>query len=171
MKTFFTSDPHFSHENIIRYSNRPFKNAHEMNKTITENWNEIVSQGDLVYVLGDVFLSKETSLFEKILSKLNGNKILILGNHDKLTPWQYLEVGFDSVHTSLAIDDIFICHDPAMVSCVDYEKNLVGHIHGLWDEMISRKGQKLINVGVDVRNFYPISLEEVNSIFEEGFKD
>jgi calcineurin-like phosphoesterase family protein len=166
MKTFFTADPHFSHENIIRYTNRPFKNAHEMNKTITENWNEVVNQGDLVYVLGDVSMSKETSLFEKILSKLNGNKILILGNHDKLTPWQYLEVGFDSVHTSLVIDDMFICHDPAMVSCVDYKKNLVGHIHGLWDEMISKKGQKLINVGVDVRDFCPIPLEKVNSIFE-----
>lgn len=171
MSIYISSDFHFSHDNIIRYTKRPFKSSHEMNKALQENWNNVATKEDTVYVLGDFSLSKETNLFENILNKLNGNKILILGNHDKLTPWQYLEVGFAAVHTSLVIShenrEYFLCHDPATVSCVDYRYNLVGHVHGLWDSVVSKKGQLLINVGVDVRGFKPISIEEIGKIVEE----
>jgi calcineurin-like phosphoesterase family protein len=142
-----------------------------MNKVMTANWNSVVKDEDTVCVIGDFSMSKETSLFESILSKLNGRKILILGNHDKLTPWQYLEVGFDSVHTSLVITyedvEFFLCHDPAMVSCVDYTFNLTGHIHGLWDYLLTKKNQHLLNVGVDVRDFTPISIKKALHIFRE----
>ena len=52
-KTFFISDLHFNHENIIKYCNRPFPNVDKMNSSIINNWNSVVSKDDVVYFLGD----------------------------------------------------------------------------------------------------------------------
>lgn len=79
---FFTSDTHFFHKNIIKYSNRPFTSVEEMNEALIKNWNKTVSPNDTIYHLGDFGFSNIQNLKE-IINKLNGNKILILGNHDK----------------------------------------------------------------------------------------
>lgn len=83
MSTFFTSDTHFGHTNIIRYSNRPFKDVNHMNEEIIRRWNEMVMPEDTVYHLGDVALGKiDDSL--ACVGRLNGTKILIEdGNHDR----------------------------------------------------------------------------------------
>ena len=73
MKFFVISDTHFNHENIIRYCNRPFKNATEMNEIIIKNWNEIVTNNDIVIHLGDVGLGRSDQL-EPIIKQLNGKK-------------------------------------------------------------------------------------------------
>lgn len=78
---FFTSDIHFGHKNIIKYNNRPFSSVAEMDQKIIENWNRVVSQSDTVYHLGDFAFSKIDRIVE-ILKQLNGNKVMILGNHD-----------------------------------------------------------------------------------------
>jgi calcineurin-like phosphoesterase family protein len=82
MTIWFSSDTHFGHENIIKYCDRPFKNVDHMNEVIIDNWNSVVSPGDTVYHLGDVALGQiDKSL--ACVSRLNGYKILILGNHDR----------------------------------------------------------------------------------------
>ncbi len=53
--TYFTSDLHFGHENIIRFSNRPFSSAEEMNRTLIDNWDSRVTDRDDIYILGDMF--------------------------------------------------------------------------------------------------------------------
>lgn len=81
MKTFVISDPHFDHHNIIEYTKRPFKNVDEMNEAIIKNWNNMVSEEDTVFLLGDVSLGNtERTLF--FTQRLNGQKILVVGNHD-----------------------------------------------------------------------------------------
>lgn len=80
MKTWLTSDPHFWHSNVIKYCNRPFATSEEMNEALVRNWNAVVAPEDLVYVLGDFALAARA--VETILPRLNGRKILILGNHD-----------------------------------------------------------------------------------------
>ena len=55
-KVFLISDTHFSHSNVIRYENRPFRDADEMDKHMIEKWNEVVSENDLVFHLGDVVI-------------------------------------------------------------------------------------------------------------------
>ena len=56
IKVYFTSDTHFYHSNIIDFCKRPFKNVEDMNETLIENWNRIVSQDDNVFHLGDFCL-------------------------------------------------------------------------------------------------------------------
>lgn len=83
MTVWFTSDTHFGHQNIIRYSNRPFSDVDHMNEEIIKRWNKLVSPEDTVFHLGDVALGQiDKSL--ACVGRLNGHKILIDdGNHDR----------------------------------------------------------------------------------------
>ena len=71
---FFTSDTHFSHENIMHFCNRPFKTIEEMNDTLIENWNKVVNKDSIVFHLGDFAWGNNWMQF---LNKLNGHKILL----------------------------------------------------------------------------------------------
>jgi len=79
---FITSDTHFHHANIIKYCNRPFNDTFEMDETLIKNWNSVVKPGDKVYHLGDVYFPKYKNESEMLFNRLNGTKVLILGNHD-----------------------------------------------------------------------------------------
>lgn len=82
-KVFITSDLHINHSNIIKYSNRPFENVHEMNDAIIKNWNSVVSNEDIVFNLGDFSFCNDTCTI-KFLEQLNGVQYFIYGNHDKV---------------------------------------------------------------------------------------
>lgn len=83
IKTWFTSDTHFGHTNIIKFCNLPFENAQEMDEEIIHNWNRVVGKEDIVYHLGDVsFRNKQETI--SIFKQLNGRKHLIQGNHDPI---------------------------------------------------------------------------------------
>ncbi len=81
MRYFFTSDTHFFHRNIIRYSRRSFANITDMNEGIIKQWNEQVGKKDRVYLLGDVSFGGMAETF-RILAELNGEICLVYGNHD-----------------------------------------------------------------------------------------
>lgn len=85
MKTFFTSDTHFFHKNILKYNpkTRPWANVEEMNEALVEAWNSTVSKGDVVYHLGDFSFGRPEET-EKILERLNGTIRLVRGNHDPM---------------------------------------------------------------------------------------
>ena len=151
MKTFFTSDTHFNHANVIKYCGRPFGSAEEMNREMIARWNAVVGPEDTVYHLGDFALGKfaEAPVF---LRQLNGaRKILIRGNHDRSVR-QMLAVGFDEVHQKLEWNGWLLQHHPIKTS----RKLLCGHIHEKW----LRLGWT-INVGVDVWDFTPRIIEEL----------
>lgn len=82
-RVWFTSDLHFSHENILKYCpwNRPWASAHEMNCALTKVWNETVGDNDTVYFLGDFAMKHNVVM--SVLPILKGNIHLIAGNHDK----------------------------------------------------------------------------------------
>lgn len=84
-RSFYISDTHFGHSGIIRYDNRPFTNVEEMDETIIKRWNDAVSNNDTVYILGDFSWYKEGQTLE-ILNRLSGKKVLIKGNHDRISP-------------------------------------------------------------------------------------
>lgn len=113
MNTFVISDTHFNHENIKKYEGRP----DNFNELIVENWNKIVKKEDLVIHLGDVIMGKNAQQeLPKILSQLNGKKILCRGNHDEEKKWATPEVlmhaGFDFVTDYFVYENIAYSHVP-----------------------------------------------------------
>ena len=82
MTTYYTSDLHFGHLNIIRFCDRPFPGVSAMNSRLVQLWNETVTDDDTVWVLGDVALG---ALDESLayIGRLAGHKILVPGNHDR----------------------------------------------------------------------------------------
>lgn len=81
MNVFFTADLHLGHDNIRKHCGRPFDTVEEMDEAIISNWNRTVSARDLVYVVGDFAWSNHNLH----LARLKGKKILIKGNHDKMS--------------------------------------------------------------------------------------
>lgn len=172
----FTADPHFSHTNVLRYCRRPFKDVQEMDNELIKRWNSVVKPEDTVYILGDFSLkgSEDVDWYRRILKKLPGEKHLILGNHDTLKPFTYIDVGFASVHTHLHLndmmtpehemwDEIILAHDPS-VSVMDRSKlYLVGHVHDLF-----KICKNAVNVGVDVWDYTPVSLKQIEELVEDS---
>lgn len=97
--TWFISDTHFSHNNIIGYCDRPFASTDEMDEVIIENWNSLVKPEDTIYHLGDIGFCGAEKL-ESIVKRLNGKKRLRMGNHDKATATKYRKMGFEEVYNS-----------------------------------------------------------------------
>ncbi len=78
----YIADWHYDHANCIRFDNRPYTDVKQMNDDLIARWNAAVNPGDTVYVLGDMFWCNMTAAIE-VLEQLNGNIILIKGNHDR----------------------------------------------------------------------------------------
>ena len=86
MTTWWTSDTHFSHANIIRYTKRPFADVSEMNAELIARWNRVVAPGDEVWHLGDLALGQDIARQVAMTSVLNGHRRLVPGNHDRGLP-------------------------------------------------------------------------------------
>lgn len=82
-KVFFTGDLHFGHENVLAFDNRPFASVEEMDAELIRRWNNKVGKGDLVYVLGDMIWKTRNDDAPSLIKSLNGQIILIKGNHDR----------------------------------------------------------------------------------------
>ncbi len=128
MSTYFIADTHFGAENILRYENRPFGSAEEMDKMLIENWNGAVSETDEVYVLGDFGAEGQE---EAVLSQLNGIKYLVKGNHDTNSNEYYRNAGFKEVYDMPVLFEKFwiLSHEAIYVNCNMPYANLFGHVH------------------------------------------
>ena len=167
---FFTSDPHFGHTNVIKYCNRPYASADEMDEGLIANWNSVVQSDDRVIILGDVFFCRPERA-ASILSRLNGSKELVYGNHDKrLRSEPKVKKMFNRIHPELhteTIDGIMVvmCHFPLLTWERSHRGSfhLHGHCHGKveFDPNFRR-----LDVGVDPCGYTPISWRAVKSKLE-----
>jgi calcineurin-like phosphoesterase family protein len=170
-KTFFTSDSHFFHHNVIGYCNRPFLSVDEMDEYMIEKWNSVVGKGDVVYHLGDFAITgyskKHTPKVEKLLGKLNGNKILIRGNHD--APAVLEATGWGSVknlhHINIDGQRIIMCHYPMRSWQFKAHGSwmLYGHCH---HNLPPVQGELSLDVGVDGWDFTPLSFNRIKGIMD-----
>jgi calcineurin-like phosphoesterase family protein len=130
MNVFFTADLHLGHDNIRRHCRRPFATVEEMDEAIIANWNGAVASKDLVYVVGDFAWRNHGHH----LARLKGKKVLIKGNHDKMS--QDCLRNFTEVHQLLArtIDKrlVVMCLYCMVVwpSSCHGAWHLYGHSHG-----------------------------------------
>ena len=162
---FFSSDPHYDHANILKFTDDRgkkfrgdlFDSVEEMNETMIERHNSVVKPTDIWYCLGDVTMRIKG--LAAIMSRLNGRKRLLVGNHDdpknpELTRW-FEKVGI----WRLFKDEGFICsHIPLRKDQFRYKvtHNLHGHIHqNLIDE------PEYINNCMEHINYKPKSMDEI----------
>jgi calcineurin-like phosphoesterase family protein len=169
MRTFFTADYHLGHENIIRYCGRPFKNVGEMNSHIMLNHNSRVKPEDVVYFLGDFCFrnSPGGKAGEGAIHKadyyrkqLNGLVVYIKGNHDRNNS---LKTNIERVIIRYGGEQICMVHNPIHID-YNYRLNFVGHVHNHWKFKRMYNNDKttdVINVGVDVWGFKPVTYEEI----------
>lgn len=166
MRRWVISDSHFYHNKIIEYCQRPFNTIEEMNQVIIKNWNQVIARDDIVYVLGDFcFGNKET--LKEIVSQLNGRKILILGNHDRLTKGAYLDAGFETVtKCPIIVDNDFILSHQPIQGDLGKFYNIHGHRHKLPSE--AQFSPRHFDIGVDDHNFFPHDLDTVIKTLYKG---
>lgn len=154
--TWFISDTHFNHENIIKYCNRPFSSVEEMNEYMIKEWNAVVKEKDIICHLGDFALGSKNEI-ESLVKRLNGNKILILGNHDKRGREWFLNRGFVKVYKRLILDNYIFSHVPQPLKILANGKiNIHGHTHG---ENSYLDKNKYMNVSVEVTEYKPIWID------------
>lgn len=163
-KVFFTSDTHFGHANIIKFSNRPFASVDEMDATLIDNINKVVGPNDVLYHLGDWSFKDPVPYRQRIRCD---NVHLILGNHDHKRLNRLYAAGFKSIDSQLEIkvdgNDITLNH--YAMRCWNKSHrgawHLYGHSHGsLPDDPNSLS----FDCGVDCWDYKPIGIEQVREV-------
>ncbi len=132
--------------------------------TRIRNYKKVVAPEDTVYIVGDLTLAGEQhqGYVLHLVNQLHGRKIFIFGNHDKLNPFTYIELGFESAHTSLDTGKYILCHDPATSIVLPNRRWLCGHVHILF-----KKLKNVVNVGVDQWGYFPVNEVEIDKLFED----
>jgi calcineurin-like phosphoesterase family protein len=172
METWFVADTHFDHEAMLRHNNRPFENLALMNHGMVTDWNRRVGRKDRVYIVGDFAFARHG----RWIHMLNGHKILIVGNHDKM-PEKHRRLFSECyggeggaqglLFRKICGQEMMLCHYPMM----SWNKSsygvwcICGHSHGRMSETLpgaNYQGGLILDVGVDVRRkYYPMHFEEV----------
>lgn len=174
MGTFFTSDEHYGHSNIIKFCQRPFSNVDEMREQLIARHNERVKPTDQTFHLGDIFW-RHVSVQQAtdILKRLNGRHFLIWGNHDE-TAKKVMDQCFGAPKFEFAKDvhlfrengvRIWLSHYAHRVYPDSHKGafHLYGHTHNVLPDF-----RLSMDVGVDasVGMFAPWSLDEIVNIME-----
>lgn len=167
INTWFTSDTHFGHKNILEYEKevRPFSSVEEMNECLIERWNMVVRKNDVVYHLGDFAFGRHNI---KIAERLLGKKKLIMGNHDIYPATDYLPY-FDKLYGVLYWKMCILSHIPVHPNNLGSRAflNIHGHLHSkkvmrerTWDGSFVgiqfEEDLNYINVSCEQNNLTPI---------------
>lgn len=177
---FLTSDTHFGHLGVCRFIDddgekiRPWNTPEEMDEEMVKRWNETVKPNDKVYHLGDVVINRKAL---GIMRRLNGDKVLIRGNHDIFRDDEYRE-HFRELRAYHIMNGMILSHIPIHSDSLGrFGVNIHGHTHQRRVKIQdpNTRGVWLINdvryhcVCVEQTDFRPILFEEViKRIKEEG---
>lgn len=179
---FFISDFHVGHKNVLRFDRRPFADTDEMHAALIKNWNDVVTDDDIVYYLGDLSFCRD-ELTKWFIYSLKGEINYILGNHDKMR--DILKFGrFNKVHeygTEISIKDedaksargsggyqqIIMSHYPILSwnKAHHGSYHLHGHCHGsLMRTNPDYYKRKVMDVGCNVIDYTPMSYAGIKSV-------
>ena len=199
---FYTSDLHFGHKNILKYEpDRPWATTEQMDRELVARYNDVVSDGDTVYILGDLSLGKLSDALG-FVEKMKGNKIFIPGNHDE--NWighkkhrtainsAYTHAGLTVVqgpiaHTLCGVRGVQLCHFPRQDDLralkrgrgEEYTKEdkfaryrpTTGPVLHGHVHSLWKKRGTDINVGVDVWNYQPVAAETLLELLDSDYND
>lgn len=161
MTRFVVSDHHFNHENIIEYCNRPFDSVDEMNQHMIERWNSVVSEDDVIIHIGDVaFTGGGSDSPSEILENLNGQKMVIAGNHDEsINPDEFPYPVVESTVIQYHGYRFWCTHRPEDVPDEWTEWLIHGHVHN--DQPFIEYQNNKINVSVERTKYTPLPLSQL----------
>ncbi len=177
--TFLVSDTHFGHVGVCKFTHpddpsvklRPWDTPEEMDEEMIRRWNDRVRPNDKVYHLGDVVINRKAL---PTLARLNGDKVLIRGNHDIFRDTEYREY-FRELRAYHVLNGMILSHIPVHEASLGrFGVNIHGHLHATrvkkaWG-VAARTGEVLYGSEPDVRyhcvcveqtDFAPILLEDV----------
>jgi calcineurin-like phosphoesterase family protein len=170
---FLVSDTHFGHAGVCRFTHpddatvklRPWDNADEMDEEMIRRWNDRVRPTDKVYHLGDVVINRKAL---KTLHRLNGDKVLIRGNHDIFPDVEYREY-FRELRAYHVMNGMILSHIPIHPESLGrFGVNIHGHLHASRVKMepVGKYGIPVIDpryhcVCVEQTDFAPILFEDV----------
>lgn len=181
---YYISDPHFFHKNIVgvgkNFDKRPYETLEEMHNDMKNKWNTVVTNADHVYITGDM-LWKNTEEGIDLVRSLNGNKHLIVGNHDSLHNAKFKKLFEEIVPYKELKDtvdgktyDLILSHYPiAFWNKMHYGSvHLYGHVHNSREETIYQDfikklnneyafNCKAYNVGCMHWDYTPVTLEQI----------
>lgn len=169
---YMIADTHFGDDtSILRYERRPFADEESMNRDMMETWNTIVKPEDTIYHLGD--FSSELSFEENkdIVQQLNGRKILIMGNHDRIfSVKEWMEIGFDEVYSMPVIFQGFymLSHEPLYVTWNSPYANIFGHVHN--NPAYRDVSARSYCVCVERTDYAPVSFDTIRTTIAEQDK-
>lgn len=178
--TFFIADTHIGHIGVTQFLNsdgtklRPWDNIEDMDEALVANWNSVVGSKDKVYHLGDVVINRRAL---PTLARLNGDKVLIKGNHDIFRLEEYARY-FRDIRAYGVFDGFVATHIPIHPYSLErYKFNVHGHLHS--DKVLHKEewideswypaspDTRYLCVSVEQINYTPISIEEVRQILKE----
>lgn len=154
-KVYFTSDPHFGHDNLNAKLRK--LTTEDADALIIKNWNKtVLYANDKVYIVGDLTMEKH-NFIEKYISQLNGEIIVIGGNHDNIKCCKKLQELGITVMGCLEYKGYIVTHIPVRYEqAKEFRGNIHGHIHSY--EIPS---YRYINVSCDMNNFTPLNLDDI----------
>ena len=173
---FVISDTHFNHANMLRFEDKDgkkfrgdlFKDVDHMNETMIDNWNKIVTPQDKIYHLGDVYFGAQKKA-DEILSRLNGKKRLIVGNHDIIYgKGNILFKHFQKIYMWRLFKEFDMCLTHVPIHVENFRKvhyNVHGHIHE--KKSVSKE---YINVCVEQTNYSPVHIEDIIKSYGSPFR-
>jgi calcineurin-like phosphoesterase family protein len=187
---FLVSDTHFGHTGVCKFTRndgvtklRPWDNADEMDEEMVKRWNETVRPNDKVYHLGDVVINRKAL---GIMRRLNGDKVLIRGNHDIFRDDEYRE-HFRELRAYHVMNGMILSHIPIHEDSLGrFGTNIHGHLHANRVMLKTRWGKtehfdesidpRYHCVCVELTDFTPILFEDVIKRIEAeggsvGFKN
>jgi calcineurin-like phosphoesterase family protein len=165
--TFFISDLHLNHPNVIKYCNRPFVNVDDMNETLIKNWNNTIRNKDTVFFLGDLALGRAYEALQW-LEQLNGDITVIEGNHDVARGRSKIPHAIKDLRISAGGANFFLVHNPINTSTNWNYWTIHGHHHNNEPEyhpFFDRKN-KTFNVSVELTRYIPVPLCDILEIIK-----
>lgn len=168
---FLVSDTHFGHAGVCRFTRddgftklRPWDDPAEMDEAMVKAWNETVKPTDKVYHLGDVVINRKAL---SIMHRLNGDKVLIKGNHDIFKMSDYTP-HFRDIRGYHVMNNMILSHIPIHPDGLyRFKANIHGHLHA---NRVMKDGEidpRYFNVSVEQIDFRPMLFEDVVKKLEE----
>lgn len=179
---FLVSDTHFGHKGVCHFTRndgvtklRPWDTPEEMDEAMVKSWNERVGPKDKVYHLGDVVINRRSL---PTMARLNGDKVLIRGNHDIFPDDEYRKY-FRELRAYHVMNGMILSHIPIHEESLGrFGVNIHGHLHANRVMKAGPAAGEFVNKVVDPRyhcvcvehtDFAPILFEDVQKrIIEEG---